>query len=136
MVKPEDPMNQFLLYSSNVALPNGAPALLLIGSMISPVDATVETLRTQLVCISIILVLFCALLAVLISRNISKPIVKINESAKELAHGNYQVCFEESGYRSPSVRQCRMVRLPFPSQIPGRALPKKNFPISGSAITK
>ena len=102
MIKPEDSMNQFLLYSSNVALPNGAPALLLIGSMISPVGATVETLRTQLVCISIILVLFCALLAVLISRNISKPIVKINESAKELAHGNYQVCFEESGYREVS----------------------------------
>ncbi len=67
--------------------------------MISPVDATVETLRTQLVCISIIMVLFCVVLAFLISRNISKPIVKINRSAKELARGNYQVRFEEGGYR-------------------------------------
>ena len=102
MMKPEDIRNQFILFTGNITLNDGSEALLLIGSMISPVDATVETLRTQLICISIIMVLSCALLAILISRNISKPIVKINKSAKELAHGNYQVYFEESGYREVS----------------------------------
>ncbi len=102
MMKPEDARNQFILFTGNITLNDGSEALLLIGSMISPVDATVETLRTQLICISIIMVLSCVLLAILISRNISKPIVKINKSAKELAHGNYQVYFEESGYREVS----------------------------------
>lgn len=97
--KPEDWVNQFILYTSNVTLKDGNTVFLLIGTMISPVDATVETLRTQLIWITLIMLLLCALLAILISRNISKPIVQINRSAKELAHGNYHVHFEEAGYR-------------------------------------
>ncbi len=97
--RPEDKINQFILYTNNLTLSDGNELFLLIGTMISPVDATVETLRTQLVCISIIMVLFCVLLAILISRNISKPIVQISRSAKELALGNYQVHFEQNGYR-------------------------------------
>ena len=97
--KTKNAFNQFIIYTNNVILNDGNEVFVLIGTMISPVDATVETLRTQLVCISIIMVLFCVVLAFLISRNISKPIVKINRSAKELARGNYQVRFEEGGYR-------------------------------------
>lgn len=97
--KTKNAFNQFIIYTNNVILNDGNEIFVLIGTMISPVDATVETLRTQLVCISIIMVLFCVVLAFLISRNISKPIVKINRSAKELARGNYQVRFEEGGYR-------------------------------------
>ncbi len=97
--KPEGKMNPSILYTNTLQLTDGNEVFLLIGTMISPVDATVETLRTQLVCITIIMVLFCALLAILMSRYISKPIEKINYSAKELAHGNYQAHFEQDGYR-------------------------------------
>jgi signal transduction histidine kinase len=77
----------------------GETVLVLLSTTISPVNATVQTLRTQLVIITAIMVALAVGIAFIISKVISKPIVKINESAKVLASGNYDVRFEENGYR-------------------------------------
>ncbi|MBC5647281.1 sensor histidine kinase [Christensenella tenuis] len=99
-VPPRD-MNGFetLIYSQIVTPEDGTSILLVLTSRITPVDATVDTLRVQLVYITIIL-LGCALfLAFVISKWISRPIVKINKGAKKLARAEYDVCFDDGGYR-------------------------------------
>lgn len=73
--------------------------LLLAAIKLTPVDATVQTLRVQLVYISIIIIILSLVLAFLISRSVSKSIIKVNESAKELAKGNFDVTFEGRDYR-------------------------------------
>ena len=67
-------------------------------SVISPVGATIQTLRIQLVCISAIMIILALALAIFISWNVSRPIVKINSTAKEMATGNYDVKFEGDGF--------------------------------------
>ena len=70
-----------------------------IQSMISPVDATVNTLKVQLYIITIIMILISIILSIFITNTLSKPISGINESAKELIKGNYKVKFYEEGYK-------------------------------------
>ncbi len=72
--------------------------IVLVNAQITPVDATVETIRTQLMIITVLLMMAAMLLAYVLSKKIAKPIIRINESAKQLANGNYDVCFQENGY--------------------------------------
>ncbi len=67
-------------------------------SVITPVGATVQTLRIQLVCISVIMITLAFALALFISWNVSKPIENINATAKEMSKGNYDVRFEGDGF--------------------------------------
>lgn len=73
--------------------------LMLVSIKLTPVEATVTTLRVQLVYISIIVVALVLLLAFIISRSISKSIIRVNDSAKELAAGNFEVTFEGKDYK-------------------------------------
>lgn len=72
--------------------------LVLVNAQITPVDATVDTIRTQLIIITILLLIVAMLLAYLLAKKIAKPMIMINESAKKLAHGNYDVVFQEDDY--------------------------------------
>lgn len=73
--------------------------LLLLNTSISPVDATVNTLKVQLLCLSVILLILAIVLAYIMYRKISIPIMQINEEAKKLAKGDYEVSFNRGGYR-------------------------------------
>ena len=77
---------------------NNSKQIMIIESVITPVNATVETIRVQLLYISIILIVLSLIIAFLISRKISNPISKINESAKRLANKDYSIEFSGSGY--------------------------------------
>ena len=78
---------------------DGGELMTLVNCDIFPVDATVSTLRIQLAAVTVILLLVSALLAILISRRLSRPVVKINDEAKRLGSGDYSVHFDEGGYR-------------------------------------
>lgn len=73
--------------------------VLILSAMITPVDATVHTLQIQLAYISGILVLLSLAMAWILSRNISRSIIRVNHAAKELAKANYDVTFEAKDYR-------------------------------------
>lgn len=77
----------------------GGKLVALLNSVIKPVDATVHTLRIQLIYISIILIILSLVIALLISRRVSKSIIKVNASAKELAKGNFRVKFAGNDYK-------------------------------------
>jgi signal transduction histidine kinase len=72
--------------------------VILLNSLLTPVDATVTTLRVQLGYITIILIILALFVALLISRQVSKSIIKVNDSAKELAKGNFGVSFDGRDY--------------------------------------
>ncbi len=89
---------QSIIYISLVEA-NGQNVVVLLHSQLSPVDATVNTLRVQLLYVTVIMIGLALLIALLLSKSVSKSIIKINESAKDLAKGNFDVKFEGKDYR-------------------------------------
>ena len=71
---------------------------LILNSKVTPVSATVSTLQHELIIISMLFIIAAVIMGVVLSRNISSPIIKINSSAKQLAKGDYQTVFEGDGY--------------------------------------
>jgi signal transduction histidine kinase len=73
--------------------------IILINSMISPINATITTLLYQLYYITGIMFVLSVLLAIIISKRISKPIENLNTNAKVLAKGNYDITFSSNEYK-------------------------------------
>jgi signal transduction histidine kinase len=67
--------------------------------VISPVDATVTTLRYQLLIVSGIMIILSVIVAAILSRRVSKPIEEINASAARLALADYGVRFSGRGFK-------------------------------------
>jgi len=70
----------------------------IIRAVISPVTATVTTLRYQLYFISCIILFFSVILAFIIAKRVSKPIEEISQNAMTLADGNYNTRFNGKGF--------------------------------------
>lgn len=66
---------------------------------LTPLQTTITTLKYQFVYIGTVLVIMSVALAVILSKFITKPLVRMNESAKKLARGNYDADFTGHGYR-------------------------------------
>ncbi|MBR3841076.1 MAG: HAMP domain-containing histidine kinase [Erysipelotrichales bacterium] len=86
------------LVYAKVATINEQTVLMVLNTSISPVDATVNTIKIQLMVLSVLLVILAFILAMIMYKRISKPIMEINDSAKELAKGNYDITFNGGGY--------------------------------------
>lgn len=99
---PGNGMMESMLFTKISGMKDGTQVAIILNANISPVDATVQTIRVQLVYVTVIMLILALLLALFISRRISKPIININASAKELAKGHYNVIFDEDGYREIS----------------------------------
>ena len=78
---------------------DGQERVLMLNSVLTPVDATVGTLKVQLKLITIIIVVIAFLFGYLLSKNISHSIISLNEGAKKLAKGDYSVKFTSDDYR-------------------------------------
>ena len=90
---------EVMIFAQMVTRSDGKQLMVLLNSVISPVGSTVDTLRYQLIAVSVIMSLMGLLLAFLLSRKIGKPIESLNSAAKVLATGDYEVNFEGEGYR-------------------------------------
>lgn len=67
----------------------GSKYFVIITCLVAPVQSTVQTIRSQLLVISIILILLGFLLSTVLSMQISIPIVKITKEARRLSYGEY-----------------------------------------------
>ena len=67
-----------------------------------PINSTVTTIRVQLYYVTVAMIIFSIVMALAIAKRVSKPIEAINNSAKTLATGNYNIKFEGSGYKEIS----------------------------------
>lgn len=77
---------------------DGKTYLLVLDNKIVPVVAAVDTMKSQIAYITIIAIVIASILAFLLSKFISKPISKLNDEAKKLSEGNYNVKFNGKGY--------------------------------------
>ena len=65
-----------------------------INTSLDPIDGTATLLRTQLIYVTVIVLLLSFVVSYFISKHISKPIVQMNTAAKSLAKGQFQVSFQ------------------------------------------
>ncbi|NMC56570.1 MAG: HAMP domain-containing histidine kinase [Eubacteriaceae bacterium] len=91
-----------IVYTKIVTNKDSKDYAIIINANISPVDATVGTLRMQIIIITSIMLVVALILAFIMSKKITNPIISINKSSKELAKGNYDVAFEDNDYREIS----------------------------------
>lgn len=77
----------------------GIPCVIILDAALFPLDTTVSTLRVQFVWIAITLLIIAFLSVYILYRQISKPLIQMTESAKQLAKGKYDTVFVGSGYR-------------------------------------
>ncbi len=91
-------VTQELLMSKIVKSSDGKEYLLLFDAVITPMTSTVKTLKVQLIIQSLLILIIAAIIAVKMSKKISRPITEINESAKKLAAGNYDTEFSGGNY--------------------------------------
>lgn len=82
-----------------VMLDSGDVRYVFLNAIVTPINATVETIRNELLVITAILVLLSFLLSSLLSRRISKPIVKTTEAARALSRGEYTPIQTPVSYR-------------------------------------
>jgi signal transduction histidine kinase len=87
-----------LIYVKTAVKKSGGQFAVIIHAVISPVNATVTTLRYQLYFISCIILFLSVVLAVIIAKRVSKPIEEITQSAMILANGNYNTRFTGRGF--------------------------------------
>ena len=95
----ESRQRQSLLCARRVALSEGGAAYLLLNAVITPLDTTVSTLRSQLLLITAVVLLGALLLALFIAGRVTRPIVETNEAARELARGQYHPPEHGGAYR-------------------------------------
>ncbi|MBO4229368.1 MAG: HAMP domain-containing histidine kinase [Clostridia bacterium] len=75
-----------LLYVSY--FPNAQrPCFLVMDTAVTPLDATKDTLRFELLLVSGVFILLAVLMAAFLSRTIARPIIEINDKAGQLATG-------------------------------------------------
>lgn len=91
-------MAESILYVQIVQI-DGQEMLFFLNCMLTPVDATVDTLKIQLLFITLLMIVLSLVLAFLIARQISKSMIRVNNAAKELAKGRYDVVFDGRDYR-------------------------------------
>ena len=77
----------------------GNQYLLFLDAPLLPLDVTVATLKMQFIWITVFLLVLAALMVHFLYRKISKPLIRMNASAKQLADGKYDVSFSGKGYR-------------------------------------
>ncbi|MDO4283506.1 MAG: HAMP domain-containing sensor histidine kinase [Clostridia bacterium] len=79
-------------------IPNTDACLVIVAS-IDPIDATTTVVQSQLVYITVIALMIASIISVFFSRRLSRPISRMNDTAKKLAVGNYNIKFEKAGYQ-------------------------------------
>lgn len=62
-----------------------------INASLEPLDATTNILASQLILVTVVVLALSLLVSYFISKNISKPIIKLNDMAREISKGNYNI---------------------------------------------
>ena len=76
----------------------GQTVLLMVNATLTPVSATVQTLRLQLSLVTVLLAVLATALAFYLSDRVSKPIISISREAEKLGHGDFDAHFSGTGY--------------------------------------
>lgn len=78
---------------------NRTTYMIIQSTMLTPVHSIIQALQYQSLWIGFLLAVLALLMAGFMSKLITKPLIKMNEEAKQLAQGNYNANFSGDGYR-------------------------------------
>ena len=92
-VRYENLKDPSIIYAGYLGNTDGEDYYLYINSVLKPVDATVDVIRRILIIISFLALIFASITAYFVSRRLSRPLVRMSNTAKELAKGDYKVTF-------------------------------------------
>lgn len=87
-----------ILYTK-LATANNQTYAIVLNANIIPVDATVRTIRIQLLMVTVLMIGFALFLAYFFSKKLANPIMQLSAASKKLADGDYGVPFNASGYQ-------------------------------------
>ncbi len=96
---PDNGRSESMLYLRLTVRQDGKTVGIFLNSLITPIGATVDTLRSQMVIITAALLALSLLLSSLISRRITRPIIDTNQAAKALSLGKFEPPCHKSVYR-------------------------------------
>ncbi len=85
-----------------ISMDDGSELLIIQRTKLAPMQALVDTVKTQVFFTSAVLIIFAVIMVIVLSRFITIPIIRINDSAKSLAKGKYDVSFKGDNYREIS----------------------------------
>lgn len=74
---------------------NKGKYLLVVSTYVTPVGRVLEVLKSQLMMLTLPLLIGATIIAFFIARSFSRPIMKLSNAAKEIAKGNYDTRVEE-----------------------------------------
>ena len=79
-----------------VAFDSGETRVIFVNSILTPVKNMTDSLRIQLMVLSVVMFVLSVALSLIYSKQLSKPIIEMNNEAEKLARGNFDVHFEQS----------------------------------------
>ncbi|MBQ9987217.1 MAG: HAMP domain-containing protein [Erysipelotrichales bacterium] len=82
------------IYGSYIEATRGK-YLLVVSTYVTPVGRVLEVLKSQLMMLTLPLLIAASIIAFFIARSFSRPIMKLSNAAKEIAKGNYDTRVEE-----------------------------------------
>ncbi len=88
-----------IIYTKNVSFRDGGDGVIFLNCEISPVTATVKTLRTMLIWISLMTVVIAVIFAYILTYRVSAPIADVNRESKSLAQNKYDRTKIRRSYR-------------------------------------
>lgn len=90
-------MAESIIYVDVLTSDNTA-CVLMVNTVLTPVSATVDTLRIQMIWITVVMIILSLLIALAISKKVSRSMIRVNNAAKKLAKGDFNVSFDGKDY--------------------------------------
>lgn len=90
---------EYLVSIQRAILEDGSEYYVLLNTLVTPVTATVQTIRSELWVLTTALLLIGFLLSSILSRRISRPIIQTTEAARALSQGEFTPIRDANAYR-------------------------------------
>ena len=94
----DDGETRSMMTVQRAVMADGTTAYVFLNAMVTPVTATVQTIRNELYVITAILILLSFLISLVLSRRITRPLVETTQAAGALSRGEYTPV-QNVGYR-------------------------------------
>lgn len=97
IIRLNDPTNKTRSILYNIKTENNE--YIILNTALEDVNSTTSVLRSQLIYITLIIILLAIIVSVYLSKKLNKPIINITKEAKKLAKGNHELNIEESNIK-------------------------------------
>lgn len=95
----KDNRQQSVVYAKLTKDANGDSMIILLSTLLRPVNVVENSFNTQLWTITIMIIIAAIIVSLILTKIISKPIASINTQANKLAKGDYSPVFDGNGYK-------------------------------------